>query len=202
MFKRAEVEIEGLTPLLMDRMDPKVLMTKITSKIETHEDLKKMAKKSRYITNIDGKEYLCVEARAVHACIIGMAKYFKSGKYRLDMLLAGNMRIEPHSDQTKEIHSGLAAMPLTKNGEPIGAEDHVVDERVVKRKVLKGRAKIWPWGLKFYLVADEGLLEEEGDTLKGIISGAGTTLGLLSYAPRNRGSFGTFKLVKFEVSDK
>lgn len=200
MFKRAEVEIGGLTPMLMDRMDPNVLKSGITRRSKSIiADTEEQAKKSRYITNVDGKEYLCVETQAVHACIIKMARYYRVSKFRMDMLLAGNMKIEPTSGQTMEIHSGLSAIPLTKNGELVGAEDYEVDERPVKRKILKGRAKIWPWELKFYLVAEEELLTEERKRMEELISGAGTTLGLLSFAPRHGGSFGTFRLASFKV---
>lgn len=196
MFKRAEVEIEGLTPLLMDRMENKALLETITRKGIKYQDLDEMAKNSRYITEVDGKETLCIETRAVRACILNMAGYYKSGRLRMDRLLAGTMRIEPLS-QTVEIHSGLDAIPLNKT-------DYEVDIRPVgkKPKALKGRAKVWPWRVKFYLVAEEELFKEHREKLEGMISGAGTVFGLLSYSPRNKGSFGTFKLVKLKVLDK
>lgn len=204
MFKKAEVEIEGMSDLLMDRMDPKVLLETITKKGLKQQDLVEMAKKSRYVAEVDGKEILCIETRAIRACILNMARYFKSGKYAMVQLLAGTMRIEPLSGQTREIHSGYDCIPLNKDGGYIGAEDYEVDIRAVgkKPKVLKGRAKVWPWKVKFYLVAEEELLTEHREKVEEIISGAGVVFGLLSYAPRSKGTFGRFKLGKLEILDE
>lgn len=182
-FKRAEVEIEGITPLLMDRLDSKDLITPPSP--EELKDFEKMAAKSRYITEIDGKETLYIPARAVKACILNRARAYKAGRERMDWFLRGVIRIEP------------LCVPLNKM-------DYEVDVQPVGRttKKMKARAKVWPWSAKFYLVTGEELLRRQKKRLETIISEAGIKYGLLSFRPERGGEFGTFKLVKFEVSDE
>lgn len=189
-FKRAEVEIEGITDLLMDMLDSKELITPPSP--EELKNFEKRAAKSRYITGIDGKETLYIPARAVKACILRRARAYKAGKERMDYYLRGVMRIEP------------LCIPLVKDGGYIGAEDYEMDLRAVgfPTKKMKARAKVWPWGAKFYLVTGEELLRQQKKRLETIISEAGIKYGLLSFRPERGGDFGMFKLKSFKVLEE
>jgi hypothetical protein len=181
IYKKIEVEIKGLTPLLMNRLNPESLKSKTRMKMEQYST-ETDAKNSAYIADIDGKRQLYIPQEALYSMIIQTAKQYKVKRMSLASLLAGTMRVEPEKV-------------------PLGTDQYEVDERAVviqSMRVLKGRAKLKDWAAKFQLVYDSRRLPEGiGGTLKEILEDAGTRMGLLDYRPQHRGWFGTFEVVSF-----
>jgi len=185
VYKKIDVTIRGLTPLLMNRLNPESLKSKTRMKMEqysTEED----AKKSAYIAEIDGKRQLYIPQEALYSMIINTAKQYKVRRMSLASLLAGTMRVEPEKV-------------------PLGTDKYEIDERAVviqNQRVLKGRAKLPEWSAKFQLVYDSRRLPEGIETtMKEILEDAGTRMGILDYRPQHRGWFGTFALEKFVTED-
>jgi hypothetical protein len=83
----------------------------------------------------------------------------------------------------------------------LGTAKYEVDERAVviqNQRVLKGRAKLPKWNVRFQLVYDSRRLPEGIEaTLKEILEDAGTRMGLLDYRPQHKGWFGTFAVESF-----
>ena len=180
-YKRVNVEIEGMTALLMNRLNPESLRTKSRMKMEKYST-ETDAKNSAYMAEIDGKQQLYIPQEAVYSMMIGTAKQYRVGRMPLSSLLAGTMRIEPEKI-------------------PLGTDKYIVDERAVviqNQRVLKGRAKLPTWKAKFQIVYDAKRLPEGIEaTMNQILDDAGTRMGLLDYRPQHRGWFGTFKVVSF-----
>lgn len=185
-YKRAEVEIVGLTPLLMHRPDLERLRPKGRTGIRYPLTPEEEARNSAYIAEIDGKETLYIPSRAVYACILNMSKHFKIGKFRFSHLLAGSVRVEPEK------------IPLNKT------EYEVYTTMVVihRTKLPVARAKVWPWKAKFHLVTEKPLPIQQWDTLEEVIRNAGTMCGLLEYRPKRGGYFGMFRLKSFKVLEE
>ena len=186
-YKKIEVEIRGLTPLLMNRLNPESLRSKSRMRMQEYSTTDDAAK-SAYMAEIDGKKQLYIPQEALYSMIIGTAKQYKIRRMSLSSLLAGTMRVEPEKV-------------------PLGTDQYVVDERAVviqNMRVLKGRAKLPEWSAKFTLVYDAKRLPEGIEaTLKEILEDAGTRMGLLDYRPQHRGWFGTFAVEKFNgTADK
>jgi len=183
-YGRIHVKIRGLTPLLMNRLNPESL--KKQSRMKTADiDFEQQARESAYITVIDGKEQLYIPGYAVYSMIIQTAKQYTSRKTNLANILAGTIRIEP-----EEI--------------PLGHCNYEVDVRPVniqKNRVLKARAKIPKWEAEFDIVYNRILGDDAfiAETLRKILEDAGTRVGLLDYRPQHKGWFGTFEVVEFKA---
>jgi len=183
-YKRIEVKIRGLTPLLMNRLNPESLKAKSRMKMEQYSTTKD-AEQSAYMAEIDGKKQLYIPMEAIYSMMIQTAKQYRIKRVSLSSLLAGMMRIEPEKI-------------------PLGTDKYVVDERAVviqKQRVLKGRAKLLKWAAKFQIVYSKRLPEGIEETLKTVLEDAGTRMGLLDYRPQHRGWFGTFVVESFTPAE-
>ena len=181
VYKKIDVAIKGLTPLLMNRLNPESLKTKSRMKMENYSTTTDAAN-SAYMAEIEGKKQLYIPQEALYSMIINTAKQYKVRRMSLASLLAGTMRVEPEKV-------------------PLGTAKYEVDERAVviqNQRILKGRAKLPKWNAKFQLVYDSRRLPEGiEDTLKEILEDAGTRMGLLDYRPQHKGWFGTFTVESF-----
>jgi len=181
IYKRIDVKIKGLTPLLMNRLNPESLKTKSRMRMQTYST-DKDAEQSAYMAEIEGKKQLYIPMEAIYSMMIQTAKQYRVKRVSLSSLLAGMMRIEPEKI-------------------PLGTDKYEVDERAVviqKQRILKGRAKLPKWSAKFQIIYDSKRLPEGIEaTLKEILEDAGTRMGLLDYRPQHRGWFGTFVVESF-----
>lgn len=180
-YRKIDVEIRGLTPLLMNRLNPESLRSKSRMKTQDYSTTIDAAN-SAYMAVIDGKKQLYVPQECLYSMIIGTAKQYKIRRMSLASLLAGTMRVEPEKV-------------------PLGTDLYEVDERAVviqNNRVLKGRAKLPKWSVKFQIVYDSKRLPDGIEaTLKEILEDAGTRMGLLDYRPQHKGWFGTFAVESF-----
>lgn len=177
-MKTINVEIEGLTPLLMSRFDVQSYIAGKVQKIgkKPAQDFNAEAKQAAYFTK-DGKE-LCIPAECIHACILGASSFHKINKRSAKSILAGSIRIAP-----EEIR--------------LGTNKYEVDIRSVvcmRARVLKARPKLNKWKAKFQITITD---EIDDKIVKQILDEAGTRVGLLSFRPQKSGFFGTFKVTKF-----
>ena len=180
------VEIKGLTPLLMNRMNVDDLKDKAGKHIITEYNPEEEAKKAAYIAEIEGKEQLYIPGYAVYSMIIKAAAAYKFPKRRssLSAYLAGTIRVEPEKI-------------------PLGTDQYEIDERPVviqRARVLKWRPKIQEWTATFQIIYNKNALPDAIiPQLKTIVEDGGTRLGLLDYRPQHKGWFGTFTVEQFEI---
>lgn len=181
IYKKIDVKIRGLTPLLMNRLNPESLKSKSRMRTKTYST-EKDAKNSAYMAEIDGKMQLYIPNQALYSMIINTAKQYRIRRTSLASLLAGTIRVEPEKV-------------------PLGTDEYVIDERAVviqRQRVLKGRAKLPEWSASFQLVYNSKRLPDGiENTLKEILEDAGTRMGLLDYRPQHKGWFGTFAVESF-----
>jgi hypothetical protein len=186
IYKKINVEIKGLTPLLMNRLNPESLKSKSRMTMKDYSTAKDAAN-SAYIAEIGGKKQLYIPQEAMYSMLINTAKQYKVRRMSLASLLAGTMHIEPEKI-------------------PLGTDEYEVDERAVviqNQRVLKGRAKLSKWSVTFEIIYDARRLPEGiENTLKEILEDAGTRMGLLDYRPQHKGWFGTFEVISFSFGDE
>lgn len=185
-YETINVSIKGLTPLLMNRLNPESLRAKTrmkTQQYSTEED----AKNSAYMAEINGRKQLYIPHEAVYSMIIKTAKGFRIRRITLSSLLAGTMRVEPEKI-------------------PLGTDKYEIDERavvIVGQRVLKGRAKLPEWKASFQLVINTKRLPQGIEsTLKEVLDDAGIRMGLLDFRPQHLGWFGTFEVTRFDYDGK
>jgi len=179
-FGKIEVELEGLSPLLMHNIEGADLEGKTTTKIKKY-DLEEEAEKSAYWTSNGGKKQLCVPARCIHAMLLNAAKPFRQKNMSVANLLAGAIRIEPF-----EI--------------PLGTDKYVVDKQAVvvqKARIIRARPRLDEWKLKFNIMYHREYVGP--DVLERILKDGGFKVGLLDYRPQKKGPYGTYRLSRFKV---
>jgi len=184
-YGKIDVTLKGLSPLLMNRLNPESLKAKSRQKLTEYND-EKDAEASAYIATINGKKQLYVPGYAVYSMLIRAAGQYKSRRTNLSGILAGTIRVEPEFI-------------------PLGHCNYEVDTRpvvIMKARVNKARAKIPEWEITFQIVYNKRILTEEiVKMLETILDDAGTRMGLLDYRPQHKGWFGTFEVAKFEIVD-
>lgn len=179
-FGKIEVELEGLSPLLMHNIAGADLEQSAKKKTKTY-DMAEEAEKSAYWTSNGKKKQLCVPARCVHAMILNAAKPFRQKNMSVANLLAGAIRIEPF-----EI--------------PLGVDKYVIDKQTVvvqKARIIRARPRLDKWILKFDIIYHREYVSPA--VLKNILVDGGFKVGLLDYRPQKRGPYGTYHVSKFEV---
>ena len=89
-IQRVEVEIEGISPLLMNSpksmLNPSPSMTKRTKTYDQVEEAEKVAYRN-------SKGQLYVPSTAIKGTMIGSASYKKAGKFTLRPLIASAVRV-------------------------------------------------------------------------------------------------------------
>ena len=178
-MKKIEVEIEGVTPLLMN--SPKAMLE------ESNESVQK-TKKRNHKDDAEKVAYrmkngnLYVPSEAVKGCLINASSYKKAGKYALKPLIAGGVRIEP-----REID--------------LGTDKYELDIRTVviqRSRVPKARPRLEKWSIKFDIVYNQDLIANP-EIIKQCLEEAGQRVGILDFRPQHNGSFGMFTLKEWKV---
>jgi len=188
MFGKIQVKIKGLTPLLMNRLNPEDLKGSETSKRRIHYVPEEEARKKAYITKVEGKEQLYIPNRWIYSMLVkaGAAYKQKGRRTSLSSLLAGTIRIEP-----EEILLGHCT--------------YEIDERPVRiqsAKVLAWRPKIKEWQVEFTIVYNKNhITREAAEGLREILEDGGIRLGIGDFRPQHKGWFGTFSVEEFAVKD-
>ena len=176
-MKRIEVEITGLTPLLMHSAHS--MMQEPTKNPAKQYDNAEEAEKVAY--RKEDRE-LFVPSRCVKACLVNGASWFKFGRKSAKPIIAGCTRIEPY-----EI--GL------------GTKLYKIDLRpvVVQRaRIIRARPRLDSWKIRFTIVYNEKIIADTA-LLKEIFEEAGQRIGLLDNRPQRYGENGTFKVTKWKV---
>lgn len=179
-MKKVKVEIVGLTPLLMN--NPKSMLDdakSITSQTEKR-DLTTEAEKLAYRIK-DGTLY--IPAEAIKGSIVNAASYKKFGKYSAKPIVAGSVFIQP-----TEVS--------------LGTKKYDLDVRTVviqrKSRVVKARPTLKEWKAEFELTYNNEFISNGESLIKPILEEAGQRVGLLDFRPAKLGSFGMFKVSKWQ----
>lgn len=182
-MKTIQVEIKGLTPIMMSNPASMLLDTASSKSRLLKPDYKKEAEDSCYRKK--DKE-LYVPSTAIFGTILNGASFKKVGKYSAKSVLAGNIRIEPN-----EIGLG------TKEFE-IDIRSVVIQQGVRRNRIIRARPKLTKWKLSFKINYNEKFITD-ADIIKICLEDAGNRVGLLEFRPQRLGNFGTFEVTKFKV---
>jgi hypothetical protein len=193
---RVSVEIQGTSPLLMNRFyiealeKPAMKVSSIKKAGEEYGSVAEQAAKTAYWTQ-DGKS-LCIPAEVLMGSILNSGRSFmvkQSGKSRassISSFLAGAIKIEPF-----EV--------------PLGTKDYEADVRGVviatgmkRNRIARVRAKVPIWKAKFEILYNKTLLQNP-QILQDVLVDAGQRIGIMDFRPERKGAFGCYKVTKFEV---
>jgi hypothetical protein len=180
---KINVEISGITPLLMNRFVEEDLMN--NQKRDKSLTPRQQAEKSAYKLE-DGSLFIPMEN--IFSCIIVAGKYHKDGKNKITTMKSS---LVP------------AYVSIEEKYCPLNTKDFEVDSRSVVipatgGRVMKHRPRLDKWGLKFTLEVDNKGFSER--LVRDLVDDAGTKVGLGDFRPDRKGSFGKFKVTEWKVT--
>ena len=186
-MKRVQVEIRGVTPLLIHRFNEDAEKASKTRRVEVKDrDPRQEATKNAYIAK-DGTFYF--SAFSITGSMGNAGASHKSTGSRKSLRFVVPSAVRMLSD-TITILNGAGP-----------AKDFEVDSRPVtipatKGRVMRHRPRFDQWGAKFDLQIDDELLSVE--MAQRLLTEAGQSIGIGDFRPEKRGPFGTFRVTKFE----
>jgi hypothetical protein len=180
-----KVEVEGVSPLLMNRfpiedgLDPKAGRPSIAQK-----DPEAEAEKGAY--RMPSKE-LFQPAEHFERSMFGGAKFHKIGRKSAASLVPAGIFVQerqiPHGTKEYEIDSRRVVIRATGNA------------------VIRHRPRLEKWKLTFHVEVDETIFSKE--LVLAILTDAGRKVGIGDFRPQKGGPFGRFIVTKFnEVKAK
>ncbi len=178
-MKQIKCKIQGISPLLMNRFPMEEI--KGFAKLSKEEQAEIAAYRD------DKTKGLYVPGIGVHRCLINGAKFSK-GKGRASLMteFAACVIITPEYLDLKtknyEIDSRAVVVPATKG------------------RIIRHRPKLHEWAVMFDLEYDEELLSER--QVREVVDNAGKRVGLLDFRPQNKGPFGRFVVVEWNLNGK
>jgi len=178
-MKIINVEIKGLSPLLMN--NPKSMILKATSSAKLTTKKNDIERDADILAYKKSNGELYVPAEAIKGTIVSSASYKKFGKYSAKPIISGGVFITP-------------------NEIGLGTKKYDVDIRTVviqRARIVKGRPKIEKWKINFQLTYNENLIQDSL-LIKEILVDAGQRVGILDFRPQKLGSFGMFEVTKWE----
>lgn len=184
-----QVQIEGLTPLLIHRFGEQSEQQKATRRIKSiNPDPREEATKHAYIAK-DGTFYF--NAFSIPACMGNAGANHKGTGTRKSLRFVVPSAIRVTSDSIT-ICNG--------NGKP--ATDFEVDSRPVtipatKGRIMRHRPRFDKWSASFSLLINDDLLDPA--TAHVLLNEAGLSIGIGDFRPEKRGPFGTFRVTRWEV---
>lgn len=175
-----QVEITGVTPLLMNKFDIVEHECKVKDKnLTPREEAYKVA-------YIDEKERLYMPCSVIFSCIMDAGKFFKDGKNKIttqrSSLIPSGLMIQDEVVYFKtpkdfEVYSCGVVIPSTGG------------------RIIKHRPRLDNWSLEFNLDLDKSVFNPK--LIRDIVDAAGQKCGMGDFRPNRKGIFGRFKVTKW-----
>jgi hypothetical protein len=186
-MKSIQVEIRGITPLLIHKFSEDAEAAKKTRRVEVSDrDPRTEARKVAYVAS-DGSFFFNAFAIPNSMGNAGGAHKATGTRKSLRFVVPSAVRMD--SD---------AVTILNGKG---NAKDFEVDARPVtipatKGRVMRYRPRFNEWGARFVMHVDDELLSLE--MAHQLLSEAGQSIGIGDFRPEKRGPFGRFRVVTWK----
>lgn len=186
-MKTIQVEIRGITPLLIHRFTEESESEKSSRKMKVRQtDPREEATKNAYIAK-DGTFYF--SSFSIPSTMGGAGSNHKMKGSRKSLRFVVPSAVRMTSDTVTIL-----------NGEG-PAKNFEVDSRPVtipatKGKIMRHRPRFNQWGAKFEMTVNDDLLSV--DDAHTLLNEAGLSIGIGDFRPEKRGPFGTFRVIEFK----
>lgn len=186
-MKRINVEIRGITPLLVHRFTEQSEQGKSSRKMMVKNvDPREEATKNAYVAK-DGTYYF--NAFSIAGAMGNAGANHKMRGSRKSLRFVVPCAVQVPSD----------AITILNGDGP--AKNFEVDSRPVtipatKGRIMRHRPRFDQWGARFELLVNDDLLEVE--TAHQLLTEAGVGIGIGDFRPEKRGPFGTFRVTLWE----
>jgi len=178
-MKNIKVEITGLSPLLMN--NPASMIDEASNQMKQKTQKHNLGEEAKKLLYEDKKGNLYIPSEAIKGCLIGASSYKKIGKFSARPMIAGGVFITPQE------------IPLNKNEYDLDVRTVVIQ----RARVVKARPKVEDWKAEFEISYNEKLIGN-AEIIKAILEEAGERVGILDFRPAKLGSFGRFKVSKWQ----
>ncbi len=178
---KINIEITGITPLLMNRFNIDEQQSKIKEKNLTPREA---AKKVCYV---DEQDKLYYPLTNIYSCIIEAGKFHKDGKVKIttarSSLIPAGVMVEGETvyfktPETWEVDSRAVVVPSTGG------------------RIVCHRPRLDKWSLEFNLILDTKMFSSK--LIRTIIDDAGSKVGLGDFRPARKGIFGRFVVTNWK----
>lgn len=195
-------EIEGTTPLLMNRFNSEaqksVSSSSRSATPKKNGEPREEATKTAYL---DEQGYLYVPAENLFACLVEAGKFHKIGKNKAttqksSLIPAGFVM----DNQKFGFHLYIMDPKTKKKTKQFEVDSRRVVIPATGGSIMRNRARVERWMVRFGGSCDVTVFG--ADFFRKVIEDAGKKIGLLDYRPARRGTFGKFVITRFEKSDK
>lgn len=186
-MKRINVEIRGITPLLIHRFGEQTEQAKATRKqmVKT-VDPREEATKNAYIAP-DGTYYFNAFSIAGAMGNAGANHKMRGSRKSLRFVVPSAVLVP--SDSITILNGDGPARGFEVDSRPVTIP-------ATKGRVMRHRPRFDNWGARFELVVNDDLLEVE--TAHQLLTEAGVSIGIGDFRPEKRGPFGTFRVTLWE----
>lgn len=186
-MKTIQVEIRGVTPLLIHRFNEHAEQGRTTRRVETtNRDPREEATKNAYIAD-DGTYYF--SAFSIPGCMGNAGASHKSTGSRKSLRYVVPSAVRMLTDKVTILNGTGPAKAFEVDSRPVTIP-------ATKGRVMRHRPRFDQWGAKFDLLLDDQLLSPE--MAQQLLTEAGQSIGIGDFRPEKRGPFGTFRVIKFK----
>jgi hypothetical protein len=188
-----KVQIEGTTPLLMNRYNDAAALASPGHRTALQGAKGTPREQATPKAYVNKTGYLIVPGVNMFRCIIDAGKYLKSGKSKLTTQKSS---LIPSFLSLEELEC-----PLTDGSRNL--KEFEVDSRSVVNpstggRIMAHRPRLDKWVLPFTLTLDEK--EADPSLVRDLVDNAGGKVGLGDFRPDRKGPFGKFKIIHWTVS--
>lgn len=181
-----DVEIRGITPLLIHRFGEQSEQAGKTRRVESKNvDPREEATKHAYIHK-DGTYYF--SAFAITGCIGNAGASHKATGTRKTLRFVVPSAVSMTTDTITILNGAGPAKHFEVDSRPVTIP-------ATKGRIMRHRPRFDQWGARFQLLIDDALLDPK--TVGTLLGEAGQGIGIGDFRPEKRGPFGRFLVTKF-----
>jgi hypothetical protein len=186
-MKTIDVEIRGITPLLIHRFGEEAEQSKQTRNVmvQTRDPLTE-ATKAAYIAS-DGTYYFSAFSIPSSMGNAGANHKMKGSRKTLRFVVPSAVRVT--TDAITILNGEGPATRFEVDARPVTIP-------ATKGRIMRYRPRFDCWGAKFSLLLDDSMLSVE--SAHQLLNEAGQSIGIGDFRPEKRGPFGTFRVTSFE----
>jgi hypothetical protein len=186
-MKAVQVEIRGITPLLIHKFGEEAEASKKTRRVEVKtRDPREEARKVAYIAG-DGSYFF--NAFAIPNSMGNAGSSHKATGSRKSLRFVVPSAVRMDTDAVTILNGKGAAKNFEVDARPVTIP-------ATKGRVMRYRPRFNDWGARFVMHVDDELLSLE--MAHQLLSEAGQSIGIGDFRPEKRGPFGRFRVVEWK----
>lgn len=189
-MKALDVEIRGITPLLVHRFNEGSEQSKATRRVQVDTpDPRAEALRNAYVA-ADGTFFFSAFAIANAMAAAGSNHKMRGSRKTLRFIVPSAVRM--NSDTVTILNGEGPATTFEVDSRPVTIP-------ATKGRIMRHRPRFDCWGARFTLMLNDTMLSVED--AHRLLNEVGESIGIGDFRPEKRGPFGTFRVTGFRTAD-